>query len=355
MTQPDASLLPWLAAPLARAAAQRAHALLIHGPEGVGQFELALALASTWLCEADSPPKPCGACAGCRLFASRLHPDLRVLVPAALRNALGASAPVADEEGAGPGEDGGGKAAKAKPSRDIRVDEVREAIDWTRTTASRGCGKVLVLHPAQAMNAVAANALLKTLEEPPPGVRLLLTCADPDALLPTIRSRCQRVALALPPRDQALAWLRAQGVDDGADVLLAAAGGRPQQALALHAEGFDAGRWQRVPAAVARGDAGVFAGCSAERVVDVLLRLAHDALAVAAGAAPRFFPADSVPRGASLPALAAWTKALQRVARHAEHPWHVALLTESLVAQGRACFVSAGPSVPPRAATLAAR
>jgi DNA polymerase-3 subunit delta' len=333
------ALLPWLVAPLERAAAQRAHALLIHGPEGVGQFELALALARTWLCEAESGPRPCGTCAGCRLQACGLHPDLRVLVPAALRDALGATAPAADEEGAGD-DGGGGKATKAKPSRDIRVDEVRQAIDWTRTTASRGRGKVLVLHPAQAMNAVAANALLKTLEEPPPGVRLLLSCADPDALLPTIRSRCQRVALALPPRDAALAWLQAQGVG-GADVLLDAAGGRPQQVLALRADGFDAERWRQVPIAVARGDASVFAGCGVARVIDVLQKLAHDLLVVGTGAAPRFFPVDSLPGGAPPQALATWTKTLARIARHAEHPWHAPLLIESLVAEGRGCYAAA--------------
>nr|WP_119354297.1 DNA polymerase III subunit delta' [Azohydromonas sediminis] len=343
-------LLPWLAAPLERAAALRAHALLIHGPEGVGQFELALALAQHGLCEAESGPRPCGQCAGCRLLASRAHPDLRVLVPAALRDALGAAAAAGDDEA----DDGAVKATKAKPSRDIRVDEVRQAIDWTRTTATRGRGKVLVLHPAQAMNAVAANALLKTLEEPPAGVRLLLTCADPDALLPTIRSRCQRVALALPARDAALAWLQSQGVA-GADVLLAAAGGRPQEVLALRADGFDAERWQRVPGAVAHGDAGVFAGCSVERVVDVLHKLAHDLLVVGAGAAPHFFPADSLPGGASMPALTAWTKTLQRVARHAEHPWHAPLLIESLVAQGRGCFTTSAPRGRAGTATLAAR
>jgi DNA polymerase-3 subunit delta' len=342
-------LLPWLAAPLERAAAQRAHALLIHGPEGVGQFELALALAQHGLCEAASGPRPCGQCAGCQLLASRAHPDLRMLVPAALRDALGAAAASDDEA-----DDGAVKAAKAKPSRDIRVDEVRQAIDWTRTTASRGRGKVLVLHPAQAMNAVAANALLKTLEEPPAGVRLLLTCADPDALLPTIRSRCQRVALALPPRDAALAWLQAQGVA-GADVLLAAAGGRPQEVLALRADGFDAERWRQVPAAVARGDAGVFAGCGVARVVDALQRLAHDLLVVGAGAAPRFFPTDSLPGGASIPALTAWTKTLQRVARHAEHPWHAPLLIESLIAEGRGCFTTSASRGRPATATLAAR
>ena len=340
---PD-GLPPWLHAPLQRALAQRAHAQLIHGPEGVGQFELALAIAHHALCETTDAagPRPCGLCAGCRLLAARQHPDLRVLLPAALRAALAeADADGADDTGdAGAGEGGGeasGRSTRARPSREIRVDEVRAAIEWTRTSASRGRGKLLLLHPAQALNAVAANALLKTLEEPPAGVRLLLTCADPQALLPTLRSRCQRIALALPLHTDALAWLRARGLAD-AEVLLAVAGSRPDGALALHAEGFDAERCARLPRAVAAGDASVFAGCGVARTVDLLQRLAHDLLASAAGGPPRFFAAASLPAVGSPAALNDWAAALARTARHAEHPWHAPLLVESLVAQARGCF-----------------
>jgi DNA polymerase-3 subunit delta' len=350
-------LPPWLQAPLQQALAQRAHARLIHGPEGVGQFELALALAHHALCEAveagEGGARPCGCCPGCRLYAARQHPDLRLLLPAALRAALAAAAEGDDEaadaetdEGAG---EGSARSARARPSREIRVDEVRAAIAWTQTSASRGRGKLLVLHPAQALNTVAANALLKTLEEPPAGVRLLLTCADPQALLPTLRSRCQRIALPLPPRAQALAWLRARGLAD-AEVLLDAAGGRPDGALALHAEGFDAARWGRLPRAVAAGDAGVLAGCSVTRTVDVLQRLAHDLMCTAAGAPPRFFPAASLPAAGSRAALNDWAAALARAARHAEHPWHAPLLVEALLAQARGCFASPATAAAGRAA-----
>ncbi|HMM85973.1 DNA polymerase III subunit delta' [Azohydromonas sp.] len=352
MIGPDVALpLPWLGDALARGRAQRAHALLIHGPDGVGQFELALALAQAWLCEDDAAPvRPCGRCTGCRQVQARQHPDMRLVVPAALRESLvGADADEVD----GDAEPTGAGRSKARPSREIRVDEIRQAIAWTQTTASRGRAKVLVLHPASAMNVVAANALLKTLEEPPGDVRLLLTCGDPELLLPTIRSRCQRLALALPPRDVALDWLAGQGVAD-AEVLLEAAGGRPQQAVALRDEGFDAARWTRVPKAVAAADASVLAGCSVARAVDVLHKLCHDLMAQAAGAAPRFFPRDALPPGASWPALAAWSKTLVRTARHDEHPWNAPLLVESLVLEGQRCLT---PPTRRRggAATLAAR
>lgn len=368
-----AALPPWLHAPLQQALTQRAHARLIHGPEGVGQFELALAIAHHALCEATdtaegaAAPRPCGRCPGCGLIAAGQHPDLRLLLPAALRVAL---AEAGEGEGGEAGElpagdtqagEAGGRSARAQPSREIRVDEVRAAIAWTQTSASRGRGKLLVLHPAQALNAVAANALLKTLEEPPAGVRLLLTCADPQALLPTLRSRCQRIGLRLPPPDQALAWLRARGLAD-AEVLLAAAGGRPEGALALHAEGFDAARWGHLPRAVAAGDASVLAGCSIARTVDVLQRLAHDLMSTAAGAPPRFFAAASLPAVASRAALNDWAAALARTARHAGHPWHAPLLVEALLAQAHGCFVAgttagAGRSARARtgAATLASR
>ena len=123
---PDSGL-PWLDEPRHRVlATQRAHALLIHGPGNVGQFDLASAVAQRWLCEsAELAPadRPCGRCASCRLFAARSHPDLLVLVPEALRESLGW------EQGGSEGEEGGeGGSAKRKPSKDIRVEAVRAVI-----------------------------------------------------------------------------------------------------------------------------------------------------------------------------------------------------------------------------------
>ena len=121
MTDTTNTAPPWIAGPLQRTlASSHAHALLIHGPSGVGQFELALALAAAWLCEGAAVPlgeRPCGACASCRLIAARSHPDLVVLVPDALREALGWNA------AGGAGEEGG-EGSKKKPSKDIRVEAV---------------------------------------------------------------------------------------------------------------------------------------------------------------------------------------------------------------------------------------
>jgi DNA polymerase-3 subunit delta' len=321
--------LPWLAAPLAEALAQqRGHALMLHGAEGIGVLQFGFALAQAWLCEGEGDRRPCGHCGSCRLVQSHLHPDLFVLLPETLRQQLGW--PLADDKPEG--EDG-----KKKPSKQIRIGEVRSAIDWVNKTSARGRGKVVLMHPAEALNLQAGNALLKTLEEPPPGTRLLLGVADPAHLLPTVRSRCQRLALAAPSAEQALQWLAAQGVQEPA-VLLAAASGRPLEALALSQAGIDAAAWTQLPRAVARGQGGALSGWPVPRAVDALLKLCHDALALAAGGAPRYFPGGSLPRAASMPALIEWQRSLLRVARHDEHPWHEGLLLDALVCEGRAAL-----------------
>jgi|WetSurMetagenome_2_1015567.scaffolds.fasta_scaffold03781_5 DNA polymerase III subunit delta' len=318
--------LPWLSAPLAETLArQRGHALMLHGADGIGALQFGLALAQGWLCEGGGATRPCGRCGSCRLVQARLHPDLTVLLPQALRLSL--DWPLVDDKAEG-------EESKKKPSRQIRIDEVRAMIDWSAKTSARGQGKVAVLHPAERMNAQAASALLKTLEEPPPGTRLLLVVADPGQLLPTVRSRCQRVALAAPPAEQAVAWLADQGVTD-AQLLLAAASGRPLRAQELAAAGIDGAAWAALPRAVARGQGGALAGWPVPRAVDALQKLCHDAMAVASGGAPRYFPRASLPQVGSVAPLVVWADALARVARHDEHPWHEPLLLDSLVAQGR--------------------
>ena len=342
MVGPDGTLpLPWLAPVLRQTLrSQHAHALLLHGPQGVGQFELAMSLAQAWLCEAaQDASRPCSHCASCKLVQARSHPDLLVLIPEAMHADLG--------WGAGEGDDAATeRASKAKPSSEIKVDAVRRAVNFAQTTSARGRGKVVVLHPAERMNGISANTLLKTLEEPVGATRFVLSCAAPDALLPTIRSRCQSVTLSLPPAAEATAWLSGQGVAD-AGVMLAAAGGQPQEALAWSQQGIDAALWARLPALVTQGLPQALAAWPLPRVIDALQKLCHDSACVAHGAAPRYFPAACIVPGADAPALNAWMAELQRVARHAEHPWNAGLLLESLVQQGRRALAAAAKSGPP--------
>jgi DNA polymerase-3 subunit delta' len=341
-------LLPWLVEPLRHALShQRGHALLLRGPAGVGQFELALALAQAWLCEAPGrQPQDgqgaCGVCPACRLMAAHSHPDLLVLLPEALREALGfapdAEAGVAD------------KASKAKPSKEIKVDAVRGAVGFSQSTSARGRGKVVVVYPAEQMNGISANALLKTLEEPPGAARFVLATSAPDALLPTIRSRCQSVPMGLPEPGLARAWLAGQGVQDG-EVLLAATGGQVQDALRWQAQGMGAAQWVALPRQLLRGEAGALAAWPLPQVLEVLLKLCHDGMCRAAGAAPRYFPASALAplppaRGSlALGHYARWQRELNRLSRHADHPYSLPLLMDALVAQAQRVLSGHDPAI----------
>lgn len=323
---PDGQLpLPWLAEPLqAVLTQQRGHALLVQGHEGSGALPFVLTLAQAWLCEnnADNNKAPCGQCGSCKLVQSHLHPDLQVLMPEILRRQH-AWALVADKAD---GED-----SRRKPSKQIRIDEVRGVIDWVFKTSSRGRGKVVVMHPAEALNLQSANALLKTLEEPPAGTRIVLSTADATWLLPTVRSRCQMVKLPRPSQADALAWLQGQGVE-GAEVLLSACSGRPLEAASWFADGVRAEQWAGLPMALSRGLPGPLQGWPLPRVLDALHKVCHDAMAVAAGAEPLYFPRAQVPGSADLSALSAWSHELDRVARHDEHPFFEGLMLDALVA-----------------------
>ncbi len=334
MVGPDGVLpLPWLEEPLRLTLlTRRAHALLVHGPQGVGQFELALTLAQAWLCDAPDEPqaksKPCGVCASCKLVQSRSHPDLLVVLPEALRDSLGWSNDAQGDDSAAE------KNSKTKPSKEIKVEAVRAVVAFAQTTAARGRGKLVVMHPAERMNAISANTLLKTLEEPPGDARFVLSCAIPDSLLPTIRSRCQAAPLAAPRSEQALAWLVGKGVEH-AEVLLRATGGQPLEALDWSRHGVDAEHWLRLPALVARGEAAALTGWPLPRLVNALQKLCHDALCVAVGALPRYFPASELGQAAGVIPLTDWARSLTGAAQHAEHPWHAGLMTEALIHQGQ--------------------
>ncbi|WP_077036909.1 hypothetical protein, partial [Pelomonas sp. KK5] len=297
-------------------------------------FDLALQLARAWLCETPrgAAEPACGHCASCKLFNSRTHPDFQILLPDALREPLGWGSDDETSE----------KASKAKPSREIKIDAVRAMLGFTQATTARGQAKVVVVYPAEALNTVAANALLKTLEEPAGKLRFVLASTAPEALLPTIRSRCQPVPLGLPAREPALQWLRAQGVD-APEVLLDAAGGRPQEARDWFEAGLRAAAWTALPQRVARGDATPLAEFSQPRAIDALQRLCHDLLRRAHGAAPSYFPAESLPSPKLADPLHQWEAALRRASRHAEHPLNQGLLMESLVAQGQQALIEASP------------
>jgi DNA polymerase III subunit delta' len=200
-------LLPWLA-PLwtrlmqARAADRLPHAILLAGPRGLGKRRLADRFLRALLCRAPGAQgQPCGHCADCHLNAADSHPDWVRLRP--------------DPE---------------SKSGEITIDAVRDLTERTGLTAARGVRKLVLIDPADRMNAAAANALLKTLEEPAGDTLLCLIAEQPGQLPATIRSRCQLLEVAIPPFGEALAWLTPR-LGTAADARLRLAAGAPLRAL----------------------------------------------------------------------------------------------------------------------------
>jgi DNA polymerase-3 subunit delta' len=207
------------------------HAILFHGAGGTGKSDFIEHFAKALLCEnVRADGHSCDACASCGWFSQHNHPDYRRVRPEALED----EAPEG-EEGA---EAEGAKKAKATktPSKEIKIEQIRNLSDFMNISTHRQGLRVVVLYPAEALNVPASNALLKTLEEPPPGTVFLLASNSLDRLLPTILSRCRKFALPMPDTAQALAWLKEQGLADAESWLLEQ-GGAPLAALAQSESG----------------------------------------------------------------------------------------------------------------------
>ena len=338
---PATALAPWIAAQRTSLLAQRGHAWLLQGPSGLGQYALGLELVRAWLCDAPTAHGACGQCGSCHAISVRTHADLCVLMPEVQMMALGwplsekAQADIDDK--------------KRKPSREIRVEAMRDAVEFAQRTSARGRGKAVLVYPAEQMNHITANALLKTLEEPPGDVRFVLASEAAHQLLPTIRSRCLGHAMVWPGEADMLQWLGAQGVaDDAARAFLRASGGRPDDALAWAQSGRSPQAWSALPQAMAKGDVTALGGWAPPQVIDALQKLCHDLLAASVGAAPRYFAPADLPK--ALPPLAAltrWSRALSKAARTAEHPFNAGLMLEALVAQARNTLHSRQPAASP--------
>src|SRR5713101_7674728 len=192
-----------------------AQAILIQSGEGLGEFEFAQACAQSLLCEKPRPDRQaCGTCRACSWFSQGNHPDFRLILPESM-------APESREEGAEPAK---------KKSEQIRIEQARELAGFLAVGTHRGGLRVILVYPAEAMNANTQNALLKNLEEPPPATVFLLVTTQAERLLATVRSRCLRLTLPLPEPAQVLRWLKEQGLEHP-EAMLAGAGGAPLAAL----------------------------------------------------------------------------------------------------------------------------
>jgi DNA polymerase-3 subunit delta' len=226
-------LYPWQNDPWQRWAGLRSrlpHAILLKGAQGIGKFDFAMNLAQSLLCEKPlADGLACRDCPSCHWFLQETHPDFRLLQPDAL-----AATEDADE----------GEGKKKKPSRQISVDQVRALADFANLSAHRGGHRVVLIHPAEAMNTNAANALLKTLEEPSAKMLIILVSHKPQQLLPTILSRCLTLSMPMPSQEESTAWLKQQGISDPA-AMLAQAGFAPLLAARVAEEGAGSDEYKR--------------------------------------------------------------------------------------------------------------
>jgi DNA polymerase-3 subunit delta' len=192
-----------------------AHALLLSGPAGTGKLDFAREMAGGLLCLEGSMPG-CGGCRSCQLLSTGAHPDFRLL--------------------------GLELNDKGNLRSEIVIEQIRNLISALQLTTTISARKVALLHPAEAMNRNAANALLKTLEEPPGETVLILVSHDPGRLPVTIRSRCQALQLRMPHSSALMDWLRdVSGCDAAtAESALNASAGSPLRARDMLADGSTA-------------------------------------------------------------------------------------------------------------------
>lgn len=329
---PVDALAPWLGDQLQPLRQRKAHALLIEGPSGLGQWELSFALVSAWLCDSPTDLGACGECASCHLLAARTHPDLFVLMPET--HALRMEWPL-DSATQAELDD-----KKRKPSKEIRADDALKLIGFTQRTAARRKGKFALIYPAERMNPTSANSLLKVLEEPQGELRFVLASETAAALLPTIRSRCQSHVLQWPKPQLAVDWLIQQGMSaESAQVWLRASGGRAFDALGYAEHPPQA--WQDLPSRLASGQVEALEdlfGVDPTRWIQTLQKLCHDLLAIKTGAEPKYFDKATLPelnQVSSLNKLSDWGHLLHGHARQASHPLNASLLLELLGAQAQ--------------------
>lgn len=189
------------------------HALLLYGAEGLGKSAFARSLAKSLLCQQPAEDgAACGRCSPCQLVAAGTHPDLSIIVPT-------------------PPE----KSQSKKPALHIRIDTIRELCSKLALTSQLEGYRVAVLEDVDRMIVAAANALLKTLEEPGTDTLIILVTSRPHKLPVTIRSRCQSIRFPCPDRAEAIEWLSAQGIKK-TEVALNLAHGAPLLAVRYEEE-----------------------------------------------------------------------------------------------------------------------
>ncbi len=325
---------------LTAAATRLPHALLFAGPAGVGKRELAEALAARLLCEQPRQPHEaaCGACPACLMWASGQHPDFRLLQP-------DAAAEAGEESGDKDGDVRAEGGEKKKASKQIRIQQVRELEAFFHVGGHRGGARVCLIDPAEAMNPVTANALLKILEEPSPSFYFIMVSSRWRGLLPTLLSRARRVMFAPPAEAQSARWLADRQLGEHARWLpffghapLAVADAvhsgrlkaldtvvadlfKPQDPLTL------AGRWE----SLVKADSAL----GMEELVVTLQKWLFDLGQCLIAASPRYFPQQNEALGkiaakVTLPSLLQAQQQVFQLRAWSNHPLNARLFLEDL-------------------------
>jgi len=197
-------LLPWLEKEYSQlinleSSSKLAHAYLFGGQQGLGKLMLAMHFGHYLLCSSKQNDQPCLSCRDCELFLAGSHPDLRLIQP--------------------------------EDSNEIKIEQVRNTIEFITQTSQRGGYKVVIFRPAEAMNTNSANALLKVLEEPAQNTLIILVSHQPALLIATIRSRCHAVKFNRPSAEKVIPWLEAKNIYASPAELLRMANNIPLRAL----------------------------------------------------------------------------------------------------------------------------
>jgi len=310
------------------------NAVFLKGAQGIGKFDLALYFARSLLCRSpDHDGKACGKCEACHWFEQGNHPDFRLVQPEALATP----------------DEGDEKTTGKKPSREISVDQIRGLSAFTNFSSHAGGYRIVVVYPAEAMNNNAANALLKTLEEPTEKLFFLLVSHKPQQLLPTILSRCLALSVATPAPEIGANWLKKQGVKEP-EQALAQTGFAPLQALDW-AESGEGAEERAILLEVIRQPSRMDALALAEKlqrgvpihIINCLQQWHHDLTSAKLTGRVRYFPEQSaqlqrLSQGVSEQALLRFQKELQLARRAAFHPLNPRLSLESLLMSYRHLF-----------------
>lgn len=347
----------WLAT---RSQGRFSHAWLINGQAGIGKRHFALATAAAMLCESPSPQSgfACGECLACGWLKQGNHPDFMRVRPDAVAAKEGEEDRLVDEapEQAHAAPSSGGTEESSpsttkKKSEDIRIDQIRSLEPWYNRATHRGGDRIAVIYPAESLKIFSGNALLKALEEPPPHTIFLLVVDSPDALLPTIVSRCRRLTLPTPTPSQSMGWLAEQGVEQP-ELWLALSGGAPIKAQELAQQGGEAcPEWlvtlltqlsrQQVPDVGRMADE--LSGLSTSQWLDILQRVSIDLSWLSNDLPVRYFPQvnDLLMRLVKLSTAPAWVSLSHwytEQMRLAHHPLNAKLFAHHCL--DRICIVA---------------